>query len=145
MLSDGSNGAFLMTGKDPGPLDLSVNVATWTRPVKITVAQLTGQWKITWIFNDNLLDNMMAPFGTEDETLTITDLGGGQVRVQGDSIDWTMKIVKNTLVPVGSIDSTIKYLSMVTDGDGISMAIISVNPLDDTNVAAKIGLGARLP
>jgi hypothetical protein len=145
MLSDGSNGAFLMTGKDPGPLDLSIGVSTWTRPVKITGAQLAGQWTITWIFDDNLLDNMMAPFGTEDETFTITDMGGGQVRVQGDSIDWTMKIVKNSLVPVGSIDPTIKYLSMVTDGDGISMTMINVDPLDDTNVGAKIGLGARLP
>ena len=127
------------------PLDVGINVASWTQSVKVTAAQLAGQWKITWIFDDNLLDGVLAPFGTEDETLTITDLGSGQVRVQGDTIDWTMKIVKNSLIPVGSIDSTIKYLSMVTDGDGISMTIIGVETSDPTDVSARIGLGARLP
>jgi hypothetical protein len=146
MLSDGSNGAFLGIGQENyDPLDISVSVSTWTKSVKITGAQLAGQWKVSWIFDDNLKDNLLAPFETADETLTITDKGNGQVRVQGDNFDWTMNIVKNSLVPVGPIDSAIKYFSMVTDGDGISMTILGVETYDPTDVSARIGLAARVP
>ena len=146
MFSDGINGAFLHTGKDPGPEDLSIGVSAWSRPAVVTGAQLAGQWDITWIFDDNLLDGMMDPFDTSNETLTITDLGNNQVQIaNGGSISWVMDISGNTLVPASAIDPTIKHLLVVTDGHGIAISMIGAETMDPTDVSARIGLASRQP
>jgi hypothetical protein len=148
MLSDGSNRAFFVIGKDPAPLDVGISAASWTRSVTVTTSQLAGTWTITWIYDNDLLADVLGKYDTASENTTITDLGNGQVSVQGDlffSGSTTMKIAKNNLVPTGAPGPSIRYFSMTTDGDGISIAVIEVNPLDDTDVAARIGLAARVP
>jgi len=44
---------------------------------------------------------------------------------------------------VGPIDPTIAHFSMVTDGNGISLAMIDVDAGDPTDVGARIGMAMR--
>jgi hypothetical protein len=145
MLSDGFNGAFLMMGKDPNPLDISIRVATWAPEVEVSGSQLAGQWLMKWIFDDNLRDSYLSVFSVEYEMLTITDLGSGQVRVQFGETNWLMNINGNKLEPVEPIDPAIVYFSMVTDEQGIAITIIGVETYDPTDVSARIGLASRVP
>jgi hypothetical protein len=145
MLSDGSNGAFLLMGKDPNPLDISIHVATWAPPVAVLGSQLAGQWQMKWVFDDNLRDAYLSPFTVETGTFSITDLGGGQVSVQFGETNWLMNINGNKLEPVEPIDPAIVYFSMVTDGQGITITLIGVETYDPTDVSARIGLASRVP
>jgi len=145
MLSDGFNGAFLMMGKDPNPLDISIRVATWAPEVEVSGSQLAGQWVMKWIFDDNLRDSYLSVFSVEYEMLTITDLGNGQVSVQFGDITWLMNINGNKLDPAELLEPSFVYFSMVTDGKGIAVTFIGVETYDPTDVAARIGLASRVP
>ena len=144
MLSDGFNGAFLMMGKDPNPLDISIRVATWAPEVEVSGSQLAGQWLMKWIFDDNLRDLYLSVFSVEYEMLTITDLGNGQVNVQFGNTNVVMNINGNKLEPVEPLDPIV-YFSMVTDGKGIAVTFIGVETYDPTDVSARIGLASRVP
>jgi pimeloyl-ACP methyl ester carboxylesterase len=144
MLSDGFNEAFLMMGKDPNPLDISIRVATWAPEIEVSGSQLAGQWLMKWIFDDNLRDSYLSVFSVEYEMLTITDLGNGQVNVQSGANNYVMSINGNKLEPVDPIPNVV-YFSMVTDGQGIAVTLIGVEPYDPTDVSARIGLASRVP
>lgn len=149
MLSDGINGAFVMLGQENyDPLDISVRVATWTRPAVVTGSQLAGTWNTpTWIFDNDLMDDVLMPFETTDGTFAITDLGNNQVKLDlGGGINWVLDIVGNSLVPTGQLaflNSRIVHFSMVTDGNGIAMTWIGVDTNDPTIISTRIALAAR--
>jgi len=149
MLSDGAVGAFLLMGQEIyDPERISIRLATWAPNATVLGSQLAGDWEMTLINDDNLRSDPGQPFEVAGDTWSIFDLGAGlvEVHLKKYNATWQMRITGNALAPVPEALETapfLAHLNIVTDGTILAVSSFGVEPWDNTDVSAMIGLGTR--
>jgi hypothetical protein len=145
LLSDGNNMVYAGIGQESDNLaDISLGVGNWLKtPTPVTIDDFVGTWSGTFYGDPNqsyTTDGFSASF----ESGTLSEVDANTISINIDNEPFLFDVVNGraTLAnaPVTSASAVYHTISIVTDGSGLSWAMVVAELNDPTDVSVAIGL-----